>query len=172
MAIFATMIKTALQYGRVCDQILYMKYILSLLIIASVLPGCASLSKYKEAPIINLVSLNLQESTLFEQRYRLQFRIQNPNPDSMPVTGMHFGLEINDKKFMSGLSNDRTSIPAYSDAVIDASGTTTLFGIARQIQGMHKKEQAAFTYRLSGKLSIQDQVLAVPFDVKGVFKPE
>jgi LEA14-like dessication related protein len=136
------------------------------------LAGCAGLSTYKEAPSINLVNLNLLESTLFEQRYQLQFRIQNPNPENMPVTGMHFALEINGKRFMTGLSNRETNIPAYSDAVIEATGSTTLFGIARQIQGMQNKEKVSFAYRLSGKLSVQDQAFAIPFDMSGTFKPE
>lgn len=149
-----------------------MRYLTSLIIISSMLLGCAGLSTYKEAPTINLVNLNLLESTLFEQRYQLQFRIQNPNPESMPVTGMHFALEINGKRFMTGLSNRETSIPAYSDAVIEATGSTTLFGIARQIQGMQNKEKASFAYRLSGKLSVRDQAFAIPFDMSGTFKPE
>jgi LEA14-like dessication related protein len=149
-----------------------MRYITSLIIISSLLLGCASLSRYKETPSINLVSLNLLESTLFEQRYQLKFRIQNPNAVSMPVTGMNFTLEINGKKFMTGLSNQEASIPAYSDSVIAATGSTTLFGIARQIQGMKDNEKATFAYRLSGKLGIQNQAFAIPFDVNGTFSPE
>ncbi len=149
-----------------------MRKLTLLIIISSLLLGCASLTKFKESPSINLVNLNLLESTLFEQRYQLKFRVQNPNPESMPITGMHFALEINGKKFMTGLSNHETSIPAYSDAVIEATGTTTLFGIARQIQDLQNKKGATLAYRLSGKLSVQNQVFAIPFDIGGAFSPE
>jgi len=142
----------------------------SLFIISSILPGCASLSKYKEAPKLNLVNLELLESSPFEQRYQLKFRIQNPNTESMSVTGMHFTLDINDKKFMSGLSNEKIIIPAYSDAIVKATGTTTLFGIARQLQGLQDNNKASFAYRLSGKISIRNQAFSIPFDITDTFK--
>ena len=125
------------------------KFFTYLLITASVLSGCASLSKYKEAPQLNLVNLQLLESSPFEQRYQIKFRVQNPNTESMSLVGMHFTLEINDKKFMRGLSNQEITIPAFSDALVDATGTTTLLGIARQVQGLQNSNKASFSYTIS-----------------------
>lgn len=146
-------------------KIIHIVLIGCMLLASSLLSGCASLSKYKEAPILNLVNLELLESSPFEQRYQLKFRIQNPNSESLPMTGMHFTLEVNGKKFMTGLSHQSVTIPAFSDTVIDATGTTTLFGIARQLQGLQSSNKASFDYRLSGKLSIQDLSFSIPFDI-------
>lgn len=153
-------------------KIIHVALLSCLLVASSLLPGCASLSKYKETPRLNLVNLKLLESSPFEQRYQLKFRIQNPNSESLPVTGMHFTLDINGKKFMTGLSHQSTSISAYSDAVIDATGTTTLFGIARQIQGLQNNDKASFAYRLSGEISIRDQAFSMPFDITDTLKLE
>jgi len=147
-------------------------FLTCLAFMSSLLSGCASLSKYKEPPKLNLVNLELLESSPFEQRYQLKFRIQNPNTESIPVIGMYFTLEVNEKKFMTGLSNQSITIPAFSDAVIEATGTTTLFGIARQIQGLQSSTKASFAYRLSGKISIQDQAFGIPFDITDTFKLE
>lgn len=149
---------------------IYAVFLICLLVISSLLSGCASLSKYKETPKLNLVNLKLLESTPFEQRYQLKFRIQNPNTESLPVTGMHFTLEINEKKFMTGLSNQSVNVPAFSDAVVDATGTTTLFGIARQLQGLQSNDKPSFAYRLSGKISIRDQAFSIPFDITDTLK--
>jgi LEA14-like dessication related protein len=143
-----------------------------ILITITFLYGCAALSTYKEKPRLSLVHMELSESTIFEQRYKLKFRIQNPNRESIPVAGMHFDLEVNGKQFMSGLSNQSITIPAFSDTVIDATGTSTLFGIARQLQDMQKNENMNFSYRLTGKLSLKDHAFSIPFDYKGAFNPE
>jgi len=136
----------------------------------ALLSGCASLSTFKEAPRITLINLKLIESTPFEQRYQLEFRVQNPNTESMSVSGMHFTLELNDKKFMTGLSNQATTIPAFSDVKITGTGTTTLFGIARQLQGLQNNSTSALTYRLHGKISIRDKAFSIPFDITDSIK--
>ncbi len=88
------------------------------------------------------------------------------------LSGMHFTLEINDKKFMSSLSNQEITIPAFSDAVVDATRTTTLFGIARQVQGLQGSTRSSFAYRLSGNISIRDQAFSLPFDITDTFNFE
>lgn len=148
------------------------KLFTSLVILVSLVSACASLSKYKEAPQLNLVNLQLLESSPFEQRYQLKFRVQNPNTESMSLIGMHFTLEINDKKFMRGLSNQEITIPAFSDALVDATGTTTLLGIARQVQGLQNSNKTSFNYRLTGSLSLRGQAFSIPFDITDTFKLE
>jgi len=71
---------------------------LSILVLVGLisLAGCAGLFQHLEAPHVSLADVRLRDSTLFEQRYVLFLRIQNPNTFAIPVQGLQYNLWIFD----------------------------------------------------------------------------
>jgi LEA14-like dessication related protein len=55
----------------------------------------------------------------------LELRIQNPNDTDLDVTGLKFDLDINDKFFGSGISDQRLTIGRLSSGVIRVEAVTT-----------------------------------------------
>lgn len=47
--------------------------------------GCASMYPRLETPRLSLVSVEMAEATLFEQRLVVRLRVQNPNSIALPV---------------------------------------------------------------------------------------
>ena len=131
------------------------------------LAGCAGLGVRSEPPRVTLVNLEPVSVTLWEQKYRIQLRVQNPNPDPLAIRGMHYSLELNGKDFLDGVSAQTVVVPAFSDQVIDSEGVTSLFGYLRQIQALQRGEVESLRYRVSGRISLQDGFIGLPFDYAG-----
>ena len=75
------------------------------------LGGCASIPTHKPIPPeVNLVGLRVVELGLFEQRYELQLRVQNPNSFVLPISGMSYSPELNGEEFARGVSRGKVSL--------------------------------------------------------------
>jgi len=118
------------------------------------LTGCAGLYKQIETPRISVVNLHLVEATVFEQNYRIQLRIQNPNTFEIPVKGLQYNIELNDQHFASGVSNHSAVIPALDSAVIEVEAISTLLSFFRQFNNLQQGKLETISYRLNGKIHL------------------
>ncbi|HYQ72592.1 MAG TPA: LEA type 2 family protein [Gammaproteobacteria bacterium] len=139
-----------------------------ILLCALFLAGCASLQPYAEMPRVSLVSIKPQDMQMLEQRFMLELRIQNPNSVAIPVEGLSYALEINQREFAYGVSQQEVSIPPYGEALLQVEVVSNLLNVMRQLQqlagtaGGHGLE-----YRLRGKIGVAGVRRALPFDFSG-----
>lgn len=133
--------------------------------LSGLLAACASLSL--EPPRINIANVTMKEMKLFEQVYDLELRIQNPNDSDLDVTGLNFDLDINDKFFGSGISDQRLTISRLSSGLIRVEAVTTLVGFARQVLGVATAGLTRVSYRIKGTLFVGTPTTRLPFDDKG-----
>ena len=134
------------------------------------LTGCTTMSAYPERPRVSLVSIQPKDMTLLEQRYALQLRILNPNETAIPVEGLSYTLEINGREFAYGVSRQAVSIPPFGEALLDVDVVSNLLNVMQQVQEMSGSQQASLQYRLSGKISLSNSLLKLPFDYHGALK--
>jgi LEA14-like dessication related protein len=132
--------------------------------------GCATMNKYPEQPRVSLVSIQPKDMTLLEQRYGLQLRILNPNETAIPLEGLSYSLEINGREFAYGVSRQAVSIPAFGEALLDVDVVSNLLNVLQQVQEMSNEQQDSLKYRLSGKLSLSNSLVKLPFDYHGELK--
>ena len=130
---------------------------------AALLAGCATM----EPPSVTLSSLQMQQSTLFEQRFLTTLRIQNPNDFDLAVEGLSFDLVVNDQPFAKGVGKSDTVIPAFGSGVVQAEAITTLSGLIRQFQTLTRAGGPKLSYHLTGKLKVRDRAFSVPFEMGG-----
>jgi LEA14-like dessication related protein len=138
-----------------------------LVLLAVLISGCAGLGAYREAPRVSLVSIQPKEMGVLEQRYGLQLRILNPNDTALPVAGMQYSLQINDREFAYGVSRQPVSIPAYGEALLDVDVVSNLLSVLQQLQEANTGKQGSLKYRLSGSLSLENRLGKLPFDYHG-----
>ncbi|MBK7953510.1 MAG: LEA type 2 family protein [Candidatus Accumulibacter sp.] len=69
------------------------------------LSACAGLGGLAQKPEVSVAALNLVQMGLFEQRFALKLRIQNPNDVELRINGLSFEIELNGKSFITGLSD-------------------------------------------------------------------
>ena len=141
-----------------------------LLILGSSLIGCSGLFRTMEPPRINLVNVTPKEIKLFEQVFDLELRVQNPNEAALSINGLAFELEINDKRFATGVSNENVTVDGFSSLVIHAQAVTTSWGFLQQIAQLQRTGTPLGTYRIRGAIYSGSPSVKLPFDDSGEFK--
>ena len=126
------------------------------MVVAAVLlgGGCATLSGMNP-PRVNVSNVTPQDMTLFEQKFLVQLRIQNPNDFDLEVKAMTFNLDLNGKSFATGLSNKQVTIPRFGSEVVDVEVISGITGILRQLKSFSGGGSPNFTYRLRGKVYLE-----------------
>jgi LEA14-like dessication related protein len=124
-----------------------------------------------EPPRINLVNVTPKEIKLFEQVFDLELRVQNPNEAALSINGLAFELEINDKRFATGVSNENVTVDGFSSLVIHAQAVTTSWGFLQQIAQLQRTGTPLGTYRIRGAIYSGSPSVKLPFDNSGEFKP-
>jgi len=131
------------------------------------LVGCAAIQPQVDPPRVALADLRILDITLFEQRYLLRLRIQNPNPFDLPITGMDFTLHINEREFGSGVSRQAVTVPAYGEEVVDVKVISNLARVFQQLHDWDEGRGGRLSYRLSGGLSLANRIGKIPFEYRG-----
>lgn len=89
-----------------------------------------------------------------ELRMLVKLRVQNPNDAALDYDGVYVKLEVMDKTFATGVSDERGTVGRFGESIIDVPVTVSMLRMVRQTLGMLNGEPLdKVTYRLSGKLS-------------------
>ena len=149
-------------------QIITSRLSFILILLTSIFLGaCATLSPYKDSPRVSLVSIQPQEIGMLEQRFALQLRILNPNDVAIPVEGLSYAIEINDREFAYGVSRQSVEIPAFGEALLDVEVASNLLNVMQQLQVLRSETRNSLAYRLTGKISLANSPASLPFDYSG-----
>ena len=140
---------------------------LVILLFAMILGGCATMQSPLEAPHVSLTDLRILDATLFEQRYALKIRVQNPNPVALPINGMEFRLDINDVELGRGVSDKSVTVPAYGEEVFEINLVSNFARIVNQIRAFESGQGQSLRYRLAGGISVENRIGKLPFDYHG-----
>lgn len=131
------------------------------------LAGCASMMKQTERPEVSLTNITLVESTLLEQRYRVQLRVQNPNDFDLPIDGLQMRLELNSQPFVTAVSASPVNVPRFGTALVEIDAISTLAGLLQQLKGVTAKKAEVVSYKLSGKAHLSGSAISLPFSQEG-----
>ena len=108
--------------------------------------GCAT----DPAVEVYLTGMAPVESSLFEQRMRLDLRVQNAGSEPLRATGMEVTLTLNGQRLARGVDNRPFLVPRLGEATTSAVVSTSLFEMAQQILNLPGRE--TFSYELKGKI--------------------
>lgn len=117
------------------------------------LHGCRSpLADPLDPPEVGLVSVAPADGGAFEQRVRVVLRLTNPNNEALEIEGLRFQLELNDRPFTRGVSNEPVSLPRLGEATIEVTATTTLIDWMRQLGALSEQRELDFPYAIEGRI--------------------
>lgn len=134
------------------------------LLLLGLLASCATLNPYREPPRVSLAGINLAGGSLLEQRYRLQLRVENPNPAELPIEGMTYELDVNERPFARGTSNQKVVIPKFGSELIEVEGFSPISSLLPQLRELGSGK-GTVNYKLRGKAYVRSQ--SVPFTQQG-----
>ena len=143
------------------------KYLVALAVLVILSSGCASLTRQPEPPRIAVASLQFVSMEMFEQRYRVGLRLQNPNNFDLPLSGLEFTLSLNDTPFASGVSPEAVTLPRFGEAAMSVEVTSNLFKLLEQAQAINRAGAEAVRYRIHGSVAVSEFAIRLPFDTSG-----
>ena len=129
--------------------------------------GCTWMGTSMERPRINIANVTPTEIKLFEQLFDLELRIQNPNDSPLVINGLSFELDINDKPFASGLSDQNVTIGRFSSEIIHVQAITSLWSFLRQVAELQKTGMPRVSYRIRGAIYAGPSGIKLRFDDAG-----
>ena len=131
--------------------------------------SCAGLRQTMERPRINIANVRPREIKLFEQVFDLELRILNPNDAPLPINGLAFDLELNEKRFATGVSSDSITVDRFGSAVVHVQAVTTFWGFLRQVADLQQTRTPRVTYRIKGIVYSGSPRVKIPFEDSGEF---
>lgn len=136
----------------------------------SLLGGC-SLWRYKtaQAPKVTVVDVQLAGFSIFEQKFDVSLRLQNPNDFALPITGMAYGLSIEDNPVAHGVSDQPINLPAFGEQVVTVSVAGNLMTTLAQLQRWRQSSKSSVNYSLQGRLKMAGTPGSIPFAQTGDF---
>jgi len=148
----------------------WIAYALCLLIFFSGFAGCSGLFRTLERPRVNIANIIAKEIKLFEQVFDLELRIQNPNDLPLAINGLAFEMEVNEKRFATGVSNQSLTIDRLSSAVVHVQAITTMWGLLQQVAAYQQTRTPRVTYRMKGTIYSSSPSVKLAFDDSGEFQ--
>ena len=131
-----------------------MKRILIVLLSLLWLSGCAALSD-RDPVQVTVAGIDSLPGEGLEIRMLVKLRVQNPNDVPIEYDGVYVRLDVLDKTLATGVSDQRSIVPRFGEAVISVPLTVSplrvVFGALGAIGGGQMPEK--LNYRLEGKLA-------------------
>jgi len=119
-----------------------------------------------EPPQVHLADIRLLESGLFEQRFRVDLRLGNPNDFDLALGGLTFELELNDMPFARGLSDQAVTVPRLGEARLRVVASTTLIDVVQQM--LILGERSDLSYRIEGVVYLRGAARRkLPYETSG-----
>src|SRR5208337_2853542 len=115
--------------------------------------GCASLQGRDPIQVIIAGVEPLQGAGL-ELRMLVKPRIQNPNDLPLDFNGVSVQMDVQGKRFATGVSDAGGTVPRFGETIVDVPVSISVFRIARQAIGVMTDEyRGKIAYEMTGKLA-------------------
>jgi LEA14-like dessication related protein len=121
--------------------------------VAVLATGCASLQQPQPVEVI-LAGVEPLKSEGLELRMLAKLRVQNPNDQALEFGGIAVQLDVQGKRFATGVSNAAHSVPRYGEAIIGVPVSIPVLRVAQQAIGVLSNEyRGKLAYELSGHVA-------------------
>ena len=94
--------------------------------------GCAGLQG-REPVQVNIAGVESLPGEGLELRMLVKLRIQNPNDLALDFNGVSVQMDVQGKRFATGVSDVGGSIPRFGESLVDVPVSISMFSIARQV---------------------------------------
>jgi LEA14-like dessication related protein len=128
--------------------------LVALVVAGLAVAGCVGIGQQIEPPEVFVVNLEPLQGGNFEQRFRIDLRVQNPNDFDLEINGLDFDLDLNGTRLTRGLSNEAVTISRLGEAIVQVMATTTVFDLVRQVVNATSLE--GMEYEVRGRLFLSD----------------
>ncbi len=142
--------------------------LISFWVLTTLWAGCAGLGVSLKPPHMNISNIQVLKIRPFEAVFRIRLRAFNTNDAVIDIKGIKCELEINGRRFATGVSDTRTKIHPYQTATIPVDVYSSVLDIVRGLPGLTDKERLRYT--LKGHVRVEGGALVppvIPFKFEG-----
>jgi LEA14-like dessication related protein len=127
--------------------------LMQLALAALVVGGCANLQRREPIDVI-MVGLEPLQGEGLELRMLVKLRIQNPNDLPLDFNGVSVTMNVQGKRFATGVSDAGGSVPRFGEAIVSVPVSVSMLRFARQAVGVMTDEfRGKLTYEMNGMLA-------------------
>ena len=120
-------------------------------ILAWILGACASMP-HSDPVQVTVVDIESLPGEGLEMRMMVKLRVQNPNGAPVEYDGIYLRLDVQNKTFATGVSDERGSVPRYGESVISVPMTVSTLRVMANVLGMlDGRPPEKLKYQLYGK---------------------
>ncbi len=130
--------------------------------------GCASL-RYPEPIDVIMAGVEPLQSQGLELRMLVKLRIQNPNDLPLDFNGVSVQMDVQGKRFATGVSDAVGSVPRFGETIVSVPVSISVFRIVHQAMDVMTNEyRGKLEYEMTGRLA-GPAFNSVRFKSKGEF---
>jgi LEA14-like dessication related protein len=127
----------------------------ALLLALPVLCSCATVQEAVIAPQVSLRSVQVERLDFRNQTFLLAFDVTNPNPITLPIKSVSYGVKLDGMRFASGETSSNFSIPAGGDTEFTISADLDLLNTAPALLAIVRDAtRSNIPYELDGELGV------------------
>ncbi len=143
--------------------------LLVLLAVEALLSGGCTTTPQREPIEVIMVGVEPLQGQGLELRMLLKLRIQNPNDLPLDFNGVSVQLDVQGKRFATGVSDAVGSVPRFGETIVSVPLSISVFRIARQAMDVILNEyRGKLEYEMTGRLS-GSAFNSMRFNSKGEF---
>lgn len=115
--------------------------------------GCAGLQRREPITVI-VVGVEPLQGQGLELRMQVRLRIQNPNELPLEYSGVSLEMNVQGKRFATGVSDATGRVPRFGEALVSVPVSISMFSLARQAAGVVGNESGGkLSYEMKGRLA-------------------
>lgn len=115
--------------------------------------GCAALQG-REPIQVMIAGVEPLPAEGLELRMLIKLRIQNPNDFPVDFNGVSVQMDVQGKRFATGVSDVSGSAPRFGETIIGVPVSISVFGIARQaVDVLTSEYRGKLAYEMSGRIA-------------------
>jgi hypothetical protein len=115
--------------------------------------GCATLQGREPIRVV-VAGIEPLPGEGLELRMLLKLRVQNPNDSPLDFNGVSVQMDVQGKRFATGVSDVGGSVPRFGETIVAVPVSISVFGVARQaVDVMTSDHQGKLAYEMTGKLA-------------------
>lgn len=120
---------------------------------ALILGACAAMPG-REPIQVTVADVESLPGEGMEVRMMVKLRVQNPNDSPVEYNGVSVKLDVLDKTFATGVSDERGSVPRFGESVINVPVTASMLRVASHAFSFlaSGKQVEKVKYKLTGRL--------------------
>lgn len=144
---------------------------LSITIICLCLPACNTIPTNRPIPpTVEIESVKALKLSLTKQELAFTLKISNPNTYDLPLQSLSFTASIDDSQVAQGISDERVTLPAQSDALLEVRVSTRLRKLLGQLLLFSTSDDEEVNYKVTGFVELANWPARIPFNVDGALE--